>query len=450
MTKDMTTGNPLRLILLFTIPVIIGNIFQQLYNMVDAIIVGRFLGADALAAVGAVGSLMFLTLGFANGIAQGFGVAVSHAFGAKDEKLLKHYVAVSLMLTLIISVALTVPTLLFCEKLLLWLNTPANIFQMAQEYLQVIFAGIVCTMAYNVAAGILRGIGDSKTPLFFLIFSSVLNVFLDIFMIVVLKLGTAGAAYATVIAQGVSALLCFIYMFGKFEILRTERADYYLDYVTVKKMLSIGVPMAVNYSITALGLTVMQSAVNVFGSVVVAAYTAASKVYTLAMQIPASFGATMSTYCGQNLGAKEYERIFTGVRYAFIMSFIIAAVQACACVWGGPYAVSLFIDHPSAEIMGYAMEYLQIVCWFYVPLTWIFIYRNSLQGLDKGFMPMVSGLLEFFARYFTVKLFAGQYGYTAVCFADPATWITTSLLLMATYYLWSYRKRKNLNELRGV
>ncbi|MBE5954899.1 MAG: MATE family efflux transporter [Lachnospiraceae bacterium] len=444
MAKDMTTGHPLKLILLFTIPVMIGNMVQQIYNMADAVIVGRFLGADALAAVGAVGSLMFLTQGFANGIAQGFGVAVSHAFGAKDHKLLKHYVAVSLMLTVIISLLITVPTVICCEKLLIWLNTPDNIMQMAYNYLVIILAGIVCNMAYNASAGILRGVGDSKTPLFFLIFSSALNIVLDIYMIVVLKLGTAGAAYATVIAQGVSALLCFIYMFGRFEILRIGREDCYLDLKTVKKMLSIGVPMAVNYSVTALGLTVMQSAVNMFGSAVVAAYTAASKVYVLAMQIPLSFGMTMSTYCGQNLGAEAYQRIFKGIRYAFLLSFVIAAVQAAACVFGGPFAVRLFIDHPSAEIVSYAMEYLKIASCFYVPLTWIFIYRNSLQGLDQGFIPMVSGLLEFFARYFTVKLFAGQFGYTAVCFADPATWVTTSFLLMATYYLWSYKKRKEV------
>lgn len=444
MAKDMTTGHPLKLILLFTIPVMIGNMVQQIYNMADAVIVGRFLGADALAAVGAVGSLMFLTQGFANGIAQGFGVAVSHAFGAKDNKLLKHYVAVSLMLTVIISLLITVPTVLCCEKLLLWLNTPDNIMQMAYDYLVIILAGIICNMAYNASAGILRGVGDSKTPLFFLVFSSALNIVLDIYMIVVLKLGTAGAAYATVIAQGVSALLCFIYMFGRFEILRIGREDCYLDFKTVKKMMSIGVPMAVNYSVTALGLTVMQSAVNMFGSAVVAAYTAASKVYVLAMQIPLSFGMTMSTYCGQNLGAKAYQRIFKGIRYAFLLSFVIAAVQAAACVFGGPFAVRLFIDHPSAEIISYAMEYLKIASCFYVPLTWIFIYRNSLQGLDQGFIPMVSGLLEFFARYFTVKLFAGQFGYTAVCFADPATWVSTSLLLMATYYLWDYKKRKEI------
>lgn len=445
MTKDMTTGNPLKLILLFTIPVIIGNIFQQLYNMADAIIVGRFLGADALAAVGSVGSLMFLILGFANGIAQGFGVAVSHAFGAKDGRLLKHYVAVSILLTVIISVALTIPTMMLCDELLTWLHTPENIFQMADEYLLIILAGIFCTMSYNVAAGILRGIGDSKTPLFFLIFSSVLNIVLDIYMIVSLDLGIAGAAYATVIAQGVSALLCFVYMFRRFEILRTEKRDYYLDRESVGKMLSIGVPMAVNYAITALGLSVMQSAVNVFGSDVVAAYTAASKVYLLAMQIPSSFGVTMSTYCGQNLGAKAYDRIVKGMKCAFFLSFAIAAVQAFACVFGGTFAVGLFIENPSSEIVGWAMEYLKITSCFYVPLTWIFIYRNSLQGLDQGFVPMVSGLLEFFARYFTVKLFAGQFGYTAVCFADPATWISTSLLLMATYYVWQHRmKRREL------
>ncbi len=446
MTKDMTTGHPLRLILFFTIPVMIGNIFQQFYNMADAVIVGRYLGADALAAVGAVGSLMFLTQGFANGVAQGFGVAVSHAFGAKDYKLLKHYVAVSIMLMVIVSAIITIPTVMFCEELLLFINMPANIIQMAEDYLIIILAGIICNMAYNASAGILRGIGDSKTPLFFLIFSSVLNIFLDIYMIVTLDLGTAGAAYATVIAQGISALLCFIYMFGKFEILRTGLEDYYLDTASVKKMLFIGVPMAVNYSVTALGLTVMQSAVNMFGSVAVAGYTAASKVYLLAMQVPASFGVTMATYCGQNLGAKSYDRIFKGVRYAFFLSFLIAAVESCASVWCGPLAVRLFIDQPSPEIVSYAMEYLKLVSWFYVPLTWIFIYRNTLQGLDKGFIPMLSGLLEFFARYFTVKWFAGRFGYKAVCFGDPATWITTSLLLMATYYLWTWKMKKTQTE----
>lgn len=271
MTKDMTTGSPLRIILLFSIPVLLGNLFQQFYNMVDTIIVGRYLGEEALAAVGSTGCLMFLVLGFANGIAQGFGVMVSHAFGAKDFKLLRHYVALSLILTLIISLLLTIPTVTASRLLLAWMHTPENIIAMADAYIKVIFAGILLTMAYNVLSGILRGIGDSRTPLYFLILSSVLNIILDVVLIVYTGLGTAGAAYATIIAQGVSAVLCFFYMYRKYDILRTRHEDYYLDSAGVKNMLAIGVPMALNYSITAIGTMIMQSAVNVFGSSVVAA-----------------------------------------------------------------------------------------------------------------------------------------------------------------------------------
>lgn len=284
MTKDMTTGSPLRIILLFSIPVLLGNLFQQFYNMVDTIIVGRYLGEEALAAVGSTGCLMFLVLGFANGIAQGFGVMVSHAFGAKDFKLLRHYVALSLILTLIISLLLTIPTVTASRLLLAWMHTPENIIAMADAYIKVIFAGILLTMAYNVLSGILRGIGDSRTPLYFLILSSVLNIILDVVLIVYTGLGTAGAAYATIIAQGVSAVLCFFYMYRKYDILRTRHEDYYLDSAGVKNMLAIGVPMALNYSITAIGTMIMQSAVNVFGSSVVAAFTAASKVSNIATQ----------------------------------------------------------------------------------------------------------------------------------------------------------------------
>ena len=225
MTKDMTTGSPLRIILLFSIPVLLGNLFQQFYNMVDTIIVGRYLGEEALAAVGSTGCLMFLVLGFANGIAQGFGVMVSHAFGAKDFKLLRHYVALSLILTLIISLLLTTPTVTASRLLLAWMHTPENIIAMADAYIKVIFAGILLTMAYNVLSGILRGIGDSRTPLYFLILSSVLNIILDVVLIVYTGLGTAGAAYATIIAQGVSAVLCFFYMYRKYDILRTRHED---------------------------------------------------------------------------------------------------------------------------------------------------------------------------------------------------------------------------------
>ncbi|MDD6307143.1 MAG: MATE family efflux transporter [Clostridiales bacterium] len=436
MTKDMTNGNPLKIILLFSIPVLLGNLFQQFYNMVDTIIVGRYLGEDALAAVGSTGCLMFLVLGFANGIAQGFGVMISHAFGAKDYRLLKHYVALSLMLTVIVSLLLTIPTVAASRLLLLWMNTPENIVAMADSYIKVIFAGIIFTMSYNVVSGILRGIGDSKTPLYFLIFSSVLNIILDIFLIVTVNLGTAGAAYATIIAQGVSAVFCFIYMFRKFDILRTSRDDYYLDARGVKNMLSIGIPMALNYSITAIGTMILQSAINVFGSSVVAAFTAACKVNNIATQPMPTLGTAMATYCGQNLGAGRYDRISEGMKQGFFLCIGTAVFAAVFCIFGGEFVVSWFVSNPSEEIFTYAMQYLTTISWFFLPLGMIFLYRNALQGLNEGLIPMLSGIIEMICRIGVILLVPTEIGFIGVCFADPAAWIGAGLPLFITYLVW--------------
>lgn len=446
MAKNMTEGNPLKIILLFSVPVLLGNLFQQFYSMVDTIIVGRYLGEEALAAVGSTGCIIFLVLGFANGVAQGFGVMISHAYGAKDNKLLKHYVALSLILTVIISVILTVITVLSSRQLLMWMNTPANILEMANDYIQVIYAGIILTMAYNVAAGILRGIGDSKTPLYFLILSSFLNIFLDIFLIVTIPLGTAGAAYATVISQGVSAILCFIYMFRKFDILKIKREDIYLDRIGAVNMLSVGVPMALNYSVTAIGIMVFQSAVNVFGSSVVAAFTAASKVCNIATQTMPTLGTAMATYCGQNLGAGKYDRIFAGMRKAFFLSAGAATLAAAICVFGGRFIVSWFISNPTDEIYTYAMQYLHIISMYMLPLAWIYTYRNALQGLNRGFIPMISGGVELVCRYIVILLFAEPFGYKGICYADSITWIVTGILLMVTYFNWKRNMLKKLGQ----
>ena len=445
MTKNMTEGNPLKIILLFSVPVLLGNIFQQFYSMVDTIIVGRYLGEEALAAVGSTGCIIFLVLGFANGVAQGFGVMISHAYGAKDHKLLKHYVALSLILTVIISVILTVITVLSSRQLLIWMNTPANIFEMANDYIQVIYAGIILTMAYNVAAGILRGIGDSKTPLYFLILSSFLNIFLDIFLIVTIPLGTAGAAYATVISQGVSAILCFIYMFRKFDILKIKREDIYIDRAGVRNLLSVGIPMALNYSVTAIGTMIFQSAVNIFGSSVVAAYTAASKVCNIATQTMPTLGTAMATYCGQNLGAGKFDRIFAGMKQAFFLCFAAAGLGAAICSFGGRFIISWFISNPTEEIFNYAMQYLHIISIYMLPLAWIFVYRNALQGLGEGFVPMISGVVELVSRYVIILFFAEPFGYEGVCYADPAAWVTTGVLLILTYFSWKRKIQKNWN-----
>lgn len=445
MRKDMMIGNPMKIILLFSIPVLLGNLFQQFYNMVDTMIVGQYLGEDALAAVGSTGCIMFLVLGFANGIAQGFGVMVSHAFGAKDFKRLQHYVALSLMLTAIVSAVLSVITVIGSRQLLLWLNTPENIVGLADSYIRVIFGGILCTMAYNVASGILRGIGDSKTPLYFLIFSSALNIVLDIFLIVVVKMGTAGAAYATVISQGVAAVLCFIVMFRKHDILRTSREDYYWDNQGILRMLSIGIPMALNYSITAIGTMILQSAVNVFGSSTVAAFTAASKVSSIATQTFPTLGIAMATYCGQNLGAGKYKRIYQGMRQAFYLCFVAAAIAALICCCAGPFMLKWFISNPSTETMSAAMQYLYAISGFMIPLGWIFIYRNGLQGLDHGFIPMLSGVVELVSRFTVIAVAAKPCGYLGVCFADPAAWLVTGIMLLIAYLVW---KRQTVASVR--
>ena len=389
---------------------------------------------------------MFLVLGFANGIAQGFGVMISHAFGAKDFPLLKHYVALSLMLTVVVSVILTVPTVAASRDLLLWMHTPENIIGMADAYIKVIFAGIILTMLYNVLSGILRGIGDSKTPLYFLILSSVLNIVLDIFLIVNVNLGTAGAAYATIISQGVAAVLCFFYMFYKFDILRTSARDYYLDFIGIRKMLSIGIPMALNYSITAIGTMIMQSAVNVFGSSVVAAFTAASKVNNIATQTMPTLGTALATYCGQNLGAGKYKRIYEGMRQGFFLCLAAALLAAAICIFGGRFIVSWFVSNPSEEIFTYAMQYLIVASWFFLPLAMIFLYRNALQGLNEGLIPMLSGAVELLCRFAVIALIPESAGFLGVCFADPAAWVGAALPLLITYLLWKRKKMRQFPE----
>ena len=261
-----------------------------------------------------------------------------------------------------------------------------------------------------------------------------------------IPLGTAGAAYATIISQGISALLCYIYMFRKFDVLKLHRDDIYVDLVGVINILSVGIPMALNYSITAIGTMIFQSAVNVFGSGVVAAYTAASKVSNIATQTLPTLGTAMATYCAQNLGAGKVHRIFDGMKQAFFLCIVTAALAAAICTLGGRFIVSWFINNPSEEVFSYAMQYLYTISWFMLPLAWIFAYRNALQGLNQGFVPMISGIVELVSRYAVILLVAKPFGYAGVCFADPAAWVTTGVLLMVTYFLWKRKIEKRLGQ----
>lgn len=435
MTKDMTQGNPFKLILAFSIPLLLGNIFQQFYNMVDSIIVGQFVGEGALAAVGAAGSLVFLVIGFCMGIASGFGVLISQSFGAGDMKRLKRYVSVSLISSVALTVVLTAVMMFTTKPLLTLMRTPDNIMDDAASYLLIIYGGLGATLFYNVLSCFLRGVGDSKTPLYFLVISSLLNVVLDLYFVVVLHAGVAGAAYATVISQGVAAVLCFIYMFRKFPMLRIKRDEWYFDFDIALQLFRVGIPMALQFSITALGVMVLQSAINDFGSTVVASYTAAMKVENLSTQVMITLGTTMATYCGQNLGAGRFDRVRDGVNKAYVILIASTGLAIIISAVLGSGIVTWFIPNPSEEVLGYATRYLNMASYFYIVLAVLFLFRNVLQGLGNSLVPMLCGAAEMIVRTYVAFALTDKMGYLAICLASPLAWIAAGVPLFVCYYI---------------
>ena len=434
MTNDMTTGNPVKLILLFSIPLLIGNIFQQFYSMVDTIIVGRFVGVEALAAVGTTSSMVFLVNGFVMGLTSGFAVLISQKYGAKDEAGVKKAVASSITLSIIATIIVTFISVISAKPLLALMNTPSNIMKDASTYIIILYAGNVAIIFYNMMAAILRALGDSKTPLYFLIVSSVLNIILDLVLIINFKMGVAGAAYATVISQGVSALLCVIYTYKKYKILRLKKEDFKVKKKYYRKHLKIGIPMALQFSITAIGIMTVQSAINIFGSTVIASYAAASKVLQLVMQPATTLGVTMATYCGQNIGAKRYDRIKLGVKKCVQISIITSLISAMVLIFLGKYFVMMFVSNPDAEILSYAQQVLNISAIFFIPLGLIFVYRNALQGIGDSFIPMMAGVYELVARAVVAFTLPKVLEFMGICLADPVAWFAAVIPLAYTYY----------------
>ena len=430
MTNDMTTGNPVKLILLFSIPLLIGNIFQQFYSMVDTIIVGRFVGVEALAAVGTTSSMVFLVNGFVMGLTSGFAVLISQKYGAKDEAGVKKAVASSITLSIIATIIVTFISVISAKPLLALMNTPSNIMKDASTYIIILYAGNVAIIFYNMMAAILRALGDSKTPLYFLIVSSVLNIILDLVLIINFKMGVAGAAYATVISQGVSALLCVIYTYKKYKILRLKKEDFKVKKKYYRKHLKVGIPMALQFSITAIGIMTVQSAINIFGSTVIASYAAASKVLQLVMQPATTLGVTMATYCGQNIGAKRYDRIKLGVKKCVQISIITSLISAMVLIFLGKY----FVSNPDAEILSYAQQVLNISAIFFIPLGLIFVYRNALQGIGDSFIPMMAGVYELVARAVVAFTLPKVLEFMGICLADPVAWFAAVIPLAYTYY----------------
>ena len=438
-SKEMTAGPALPLILKFTLPLLLGNLLQQTYSLVDAAIVGKFLGINALASVGASTSVVFLILGFCNGCCGGFGIPVAQKFGARDYSTMRSYVSVSLKLAAGMSVVIALVTSIFCADILRIMRTPENIFEGAYAYLLVTFIGVPFTFFYNLLSSIIRALGDSKTP--FLLFAAVLNIILDLFCILVLGWGVAGAAIATVFSQGLSAVLCYIYMYRKFEILQGTPKERRFQSKLAKTLLYIGVPMGLQFSITAIGSIMLQSANNALGTACVAAFTSAMRIKMFFICTFESLGIAMATYSGQNYGAGKPERVWLGIKASALMMIVYAAFTFVLLMVGAKYFALIFVDPSETEILLDTELFLHISCMFFPMLGLLCILRYTIQGVGYTNLAMFSGVAEMIARILVSIYAVPAFGFIAVCYGDPMAWIAADLFLVPAF-IYVYRRLK--------
>ena len=432
--NDMTVGNPMKIILGFTLPIFIGNVFQQFYNMADAVIVGKFVGNKALAAVGSTGTIMFLIYGFVVGMTAGFTVLTAQKFGAGDMKGMRKTVAGAGILSFVVGALLTILFMAFMKPLLILMNTPSDIFADAYSYIMIVSGGILAQMLYNLLSSILRALGNSKLPLVFLIISALLNIVLDLVFIVGFGMGAKGAAVATVIAQGVSGILCLFYIIAKIPILHLKREDLDVGSTIYKNQLRIGVPMALQYSITAIGTMMVQSSLNILGSTLVAAYTAAGKIEQVVTQAYVAMGTTMATYAAQNMGAGSVKRIREGFKACTVIGVVYSFVAAGFIMTVGKYMTYLFVSEDVDIIMNSVDIYLKCIEIFFIPLAVVNIYRNGIQGLGYGLLPMMAGVAELIGRGVVAVIAGAKRSYPGVCLAGPAAWVLAGGLLIVMYY----------------
>ncbi len=439
MQLDMTKGSPFKLIVRFIVPVLLGNVFQQFYNMVDTIIVGRFVGFDALAAVGATGTIMFLILGFATGLTSGFTVITAQKFGAGDKEGVKVSVYNALLLSLFVTVFMTLISVGGMKTLLRIMNTPEDIYQMSYDYIIIITSGMAFTIFYNILASLLRAVGNSKAPLYFLIISAVLNIVLDLVFIRTFSMGVRGAALATIVAQGISGILCAVYTVKHVPILIPEKFLRRANSQCIKNQLFIGIPMALQFSITAVGTIMVQAALNTFGSVVIASYTAANKASQM-MTLPyGALGVTMATYAAQNRGINDIDRIRKGVKVSSFMNVVYSVIIYGVAMLSLSPLMKLFIDTssltvPFSEIYEYGRIYMLISGTCFIALGEIFIFRNAMQGCGYSFLAMMGGVVELISRAVISVIATAKMSYVGVCAADPVTWLVTAIFLGISYF----------------
>lgn len=445
-TKDMTQGSPMKLILGFSIPLLFGFLFQQFYSVVDTVIVGRFLGVEALAGVGSTGSVNFLIIGFCMGVCNGFAIPLAHKFGAKDYSGLRQYVANSMWLAILFAVVMTTATCLLCRPILVLMKTPRDIFDNAYIYIFIIFVGIPATYLYNMLSGIIRAMGDSKTPLVFLTLSSALNIALDLLCIIGFNMGVAGAAVATVVSQGVSGILCLFYMIKKFPVLKIQKEEWRPDSSHMRILCGMGIPMGLQYSITAIGSVILQTAVNTLGSGAVAAVTAASKVGIFFCCPFDALGSTMATYCGQNVGAKRLERIGEGLKACSVLGIIYSVIAFGILFLFGDKLSGLFVTSADAALLERARLFLIISSAFYIPLTFVNIVRFMIQGMGFSTFAIFAGVCEMVARSIAGLILVPAFGFTGVCFASPLAWLFADAFLFPAYRHVKKKLERQFNQ----
>lgn len=447
-TNDMTIGNPTKLLLKFSLPMLIGNLFQQLYNMVDAMIVGKRVGKDALAAVGTTGPILFFIFALALGLSAGISIIISQYFGAKDEENVKKGFATAAYTIIGASLIMGVLGFIFSKQLLLLLNTPENIIGQAVIYLRITSLGIVCIGAYNGMASILRALGDSLSPLYFLIVACLINIGLDLLFVIVFNLGVAGVALATIISQFVAAIGCIIYALKKVKILNMPIKEFVPDINIFKKCLALGIPVAIQNSFVSISTMALQSVINGYGETIMAASTAASRIEQLILQPGMSMGAAVAAFTGQNIGAGKIDRVKKGFWSSTKIIILFSLIMLPMVYFGGGLIMDLFTSSTDKDVMKIGMEALRVPCFFYSFVGLIFVTRNVLSGAGDVKVPMAMGLTEVICRVLFANVLSLLIGYQGIWWATGLTWMLTSFVGLARYFSGKW-KSKSIISMRA-
>lgn len=439
--NDMTVGSPARGILHFALPLVLGYILQQMYQVIDAAIVGRWIGVGALAAVGASSSINFLVMGFCNGSCAGFAIPVAQAFGGKDYHKMRSYVANALRIAVVFAAVITLLTCMLCTKILGLVNTPADIFHDAWTFLFLQFLAIPFTMGYNLLSGFIRALGNSKQPFYFLIIASLINIALDVLLILVMGMGVAGAGVATLLSQAFATLLCWLYICGKMRLLIPTGEECRYDNKRVSILLNNGVPMGLQFSITGIGIIMLQSANNALGTVCVASFTAAMRIKYLFTCVFENIGVAMATYCGQNIGARKLDRVRRGVKDAIVIMLVYFVFTVILIYPFADEMMMLFVKSGEQEVIDNAAMLMRIANYFYPFLGLLTIFRYSIQGLGYSNLSMMSGVMEMIARCGVSLWLVPALAFKGVCLGDPVAWIFADLFLIPAF-LWLYHHLK--------